>query len=70
MNEPPVMISTKDFAYLSDMFEWNFTASKITYDFEEKIKDPEIKELVGRIHAMHVGICNKIIKILGGTRNE
>lgn len=70
MNEPPVMISTKDLAYLSDMFEWNFTVSKVAYDFEGKIQNPEIKELVNRIHTMHVGICNKIIQILGGTTNE
>ena len=70
MHEPPVMLSTKDVSYLSDMFAWNFTASKITYDFEGKIINPEIKELVGRIHQMHVGICHKIIQILGGTTNE
>ncbi len=70
MNEPPVMISTKDLSYLSDMFEWNFTVSKITYDFERKIINPEIKELTSRIHNMHVSICNKIIQLLGGTGNE
>lgn len=69
MNEPPVMISTKDLSYLTDMFEWNFTAAKVAHDFKEKIVSPEIKDLVGRINAMHVGICNKIIQILGG-QNE
>lgn len=66
MNEPPLMISTKDLSYLSDMFAWNFTAAKVAYNFKEKIVSPEIQELVGKINQMHVGICNKIIQILGG----
>ncbi len=30
MEQLPTMISTKDLAYLSDIFGWNFTASKKT----------------------------------------
>ncbi len=66
MNEPPKMISTKDLDYISDMFEWNFTASKVAHSFEEKIQDNEIKELVKRVSKMHAGICRKLVTMLGG----
>lgn len=66
MNEPPKMISTKDLDYISDMFEWNFTASKVANCFEEKVIDPEIKDLIKRVKEMHTGICKKLVNILGG----
>lgn len=66
MNEPPLMISTKDLSYISDMFEWNFTASKVAHDFEEEVIDPEIKDLITNVSTMHANICRKLISILGG----
>lgn len=66
MNEPPKMMSTKDLAYISDMFEWNFTASKVAHNFEEKIQDPEIQNLINQISEMHASICKKLVFILGG----
>lgn len=69
MNEPPVMISTKDLSYISDIFEWNFTASKVSNDFKEKITNPEIKDLISRVSTMHANVCKKLVSILGG-QNE
>lgn len=70
MNEPPVMISTKDLAYISDMFEWNFTASKVAHDFQEKIENLEVKNLVSKVSMMHSNICRKLISILGGQNEQ
>lgn len=69
MNEPPVMISTKDLSYISDMFEWNFTASKVSNDFKDKVTDSEIKDLISRVSMMHANVCRKLVAILGG-QNE
>lgn len=67
MNQPPVMISTKDLSYFSDMFEWNFVASKVSNHFSTQIMDPEIKELVGKVSKMHSSICQNLLKIMEAT---
>ena len=64
MNTVPLMISTKDLAYISDMFEWNFTASKKTYHFTQEIKDEELKELADRVCKMHSEHCRRLVNIL------
>ena len=38
------MISTKDLAYLSDIFEWNFTAGKVANHYKEEVDNEEIKD--------------------------
>mgnify|MGYP003448251724 CR=1 FL=1 len=52
MNEPPVMISTKDLAYISDMFEWNYGAFKSVSNITTK--DANIKKILNK--------CTKICK--------
>ncbi len=64
MNTVPLMISTKDLAYISDMFDWNFIASKKARHFANEITDPEIKELIERVSTMHAEHCRKLINIL------
>lgn len=64
MNTVPLMISTKDLAYISDMFEWNFNASKTAYHFTEEITNPELRELANRICQMHTEHCRKLVNIL------
>lgn len=66
MNKVPEMISTKDLAYFSDMFNWNFTASKVAFHFSEEANDEEVKDVLHKAAVMHAGICNKLITILGG----
>lgn len=66
MNTVPVMISTKDLAYLSDMFEWNFTASKIANHYSKEVQNEEIKNFILKVAQVHKTNCEKCIQILGG----
>lgn len=64
MDTVPQIISTKDLAYLSDMFEWNQTAFKQVNHFIGEVKDNEIKELLERVKNMHEDHLHFIISIL------
>lgn len=64
MEQVPTMISTKDLAYLSDIFGWNFTACKKAYHFAKEVVDVEIQEAFMQVSNMHKKICEEIVKIL------
>ena len=64
MEQVPNMISTKDLSYLSDIFEWNFTASKKACHFAKEVTDTEISETLIQVSNMHKAICETITKIL------
>ena len=64
MDTIPQIISTKDLAYLSDMFEWNKTAFKQVNHFINEVQNEEIKELLERVKNMHEDHMNFIISIL------
>lgn len=64
MEKVPTMISTKDLAYLSDIFEWNFTACKKACHFAKEVTDSQIKEMLMEVSNMHKEICEEIVKIL------
>lgn len=64
MDTVPQIISTKDLAYLSDMFEWNYNAFKQINHFISEVKDKEINELLERIRNMHEDHLQFIISIL------
>lgn len=64
MDYVPQIISTKDFAYLSDMFEWNYNAFKQVSHFINEVNDNEIKELFERVKNMHEDHLYYIISIL------
>lgn len=64
MDLVPQIISTKDFAYLSDMFEWNYNAFKQVNHFMKEANDSEIKELLERVKNMHEDHLYYIISIL------
>ena len=45
LNEVPVNVITgKDLDYLSDMFQWNYTAYKCAYNNIESMTDMELKD--------------------------
>lgn len=67
MNQVPNIISTKDLAYLEDIFQWNFNASKKAHCDAEKIGIESIKNMANEVAAMHARHCRKIIEILGGS---
>jgi len=64
MNTIPQIISTKDLAYLSDMFQWNETAFKQINHFIGEVQDEQVKELLERFRNMHEDHMNFIISIL------
>ena len=64
MNQVPQMISTKDLAYLEDIFEWNLTASKKAYHYYELATDGQLKIAFEQVYQMHKTICSTILTIL------
>ncbi len=70
MNQVPNMISTKDLAYLKDMFKWNFNASKLAYHFSNETNNPIIKDMLMKVCHMHSRNCHKIKDILMDGLNE
>ena len=70
MNKVPNMISTKDLAYLKDMYEWNFNSSKLAYSFSLQTKNPIVKEMIMKVCRMHSENCRKIKTILTEGYNE
>lgn len=64
MNKVPKMLSTKDLAYLSDMFNWNMImVNKITYYLED-CEDEQLCELMQKTYDVHYKNANTICKIL------
>lgn len=57
-------ISTKDFNYLTDMFEWNYNAFKQVSNFINEVDDEKIRELLERVRNMHEDHLYYIISIL------
>ena len=70
MEKVPTMISTKDLDYLSDIFEWNFTACKIANDFSKNVTDNEIKDMILKVANLHKTNCEKCIQMLGGNYEQ
>lgn len=64
METVPNIISTKDLSYLSDMFNWNFTAFKQLTKYEQEVTNPEIKELFLGLANMHYQHLEWILSIL------
>jgi hypothetical protein len=71
MEKVPKMISTKDMAYITDMFNWNYLAVKKLCDYSECVEDEEICEKFKELTNMHQNNCEKLIKLLEwGESNE
>ncbi|MDD3341146.1 MAG: spore coat protein [Bacilli bacterium] len=69
MNTVPDIISTKDLAYLEDMFNWNFNASKKANHFAAEVTDPDLKQCMEEAAVMHANHAKQILNILGGGQN-
>lgn len=65
MEKVPTMISTKDLSYISDMFNWNFTAAKKALCYSNEVNDMEIKSELEKVYKMHKEISKELIDILG-----
>ena len=62
----PRVISTKDLAYLNDMFKWNFNAYKQIKHYSSEVENDDIKEFLEVVATMHHNHLNYIIAILKG----
>ena len=70
MKNVPEMISTKDSAYIKDMFNWNFVAMKKFDNYIENVEDEEIVKKLNNLADMHFQNCNTLIILLEGEINE
>ncbi len=70
MKNVPTMISTKDSAYISDMFNWNYVAYKKFNDYLDYVTDKDIVKLLNDLIEMHKKNCEKLIKILESEDNN
>ncbi|MBO5182810.1 MAG: spore coat protein [Bacilli bacterium] len=64
MNNVPNIISTKDLSYISDMFEWNFTAAKKALHYSNEVTSEEIKNELENIYEMHKNISSNLLNLL------
>lgn len=64
MNRVPEMISTKDLSYISDIINWNVTASKTSYHFSNEVEDEELKTLLQNVSTMHADHVRRLVQIL------
>ena len=69
--EPPKMISTKDFSYLSDMMSWNLMAAKKMHWAAQTCQLPDLKKEFEAAEQMHSNHYDELLKQLkqneGGT---
>ena len=71
MQNLPKMISTKDAAYLADMFNWNIVTAYKFDNYVSMVEDESIQKELEELITMHLDFCETIIKILeSGENNE
>lgn len=64
MKKIPNMISSKDLAYISDMFNWNITAAKKIECYLKTCKDEEVIKEFTKLEKMHMKNCQSLTKLL------
>ena len=69
-NVVPNIITGKDLDYLSDMFEWNYSALKFTNDAVNNVSDEEIRNMLDRGYQLFNNNMNIVLNILNGGNNE
>ncbi len=71
MKKIPNMISSKDLSYISDMFNWNFTAAKKTEFYLESCEDEDLCKELTKLNKIHLKNCQNLTKLLeNGDDNE
>ena len=68
-NEAPMIITGKDLDYLSDMFNWNYSALKKMNVAVNQVKSEEIKEILTKGYNLFQNNLNLVLSLLneGGT---
>lgn len=57
-------MSTKDLAYIKDVFNWNIIALKKYQEYQNYIQDTQIVKLLDKLIKEHQTNCNKLIMLL------
>lgn len=70
MKNVPEMISTKDSAYIKDMFNWNFVAMKKFDNYLDNVENASIAKKLNELAEMHFNNCNSLIELLEGESDE
>lgn len=68
MKKIPKMISTKDLAYISDMFNWNMIIINKIDLFLESIENEILSERLIQTRLLHLNNANKLLSILKGAK--
>ena len=69
--EVPNIISCKDLDYLSDMFNWNYSAYKNALNVSKNILDENLKIVFDECSKLFYDELNNILNVLnGGNENE
>ena len=66
----PKIITGKDLDYLSDMFNWNYSAYKHTVNEIDCVNDEEIKDILTRASDMFYDNMNNVLNILNDEVNN
>ena len=67
----PNIITGKDLDYLSDMFNWNYSVYKNTFNAIDKVSDEEIKSMLTKALEIFYRNMNNVLNILNcGVNNE
>lgn len=66
----PNIISCKDLDYLSDMFEWNYSAYKNTYNAVNEVDNKEIKDILLKGSDLFNSNMKQVLSILGGNYEQ
>ncbi|MDE6285125.1 MAG: hypothetical protein K2M17_05210 [Bacilli bacterium] len=71
MKNLPKIISTKDAAYLADMFNWNIVTAKKFDHYLSMVTDERISKKLTELIEMHIDFCATIIKLIeSGEKND
>ncbi len=57
-------MSTKDLAYIKDVFNWNIIALKKYQEYQNYIQDTQIIKLLDKLIKEHQNNCDKLIMLL------
>ena len=61
MQQPPHVITTKDFAYINDMLAWNLLSMKKAHFSSTQCQDQEVKSVLDECGKMHQRHYEKIL---------
>lgn len=64
MKKIPKMISTKDMAYITDIFNWNITAAKKIESYINNCNDEDLVKEFQKTSKMHLKNCDEMISLL------